>query len=82
MDNVPDKKGRLAEGNAAFRKATDPSLLSNLSRGQQPWLAVLTCSDSRVVPERIFNLSIGDAFVVRVAGNEELVQLGLKRGGL
>lgn len=69
MDNVPDKKGRLAEGNAAFRKATDPSLLSNLSRGQQPWLAVLTCSDSRVVPERIFNLSIGDAFVVRVAGN-------------
>lgn len=69
MDATPDKKGRLADGNIAFRKATDPSLFSNLSRGQQPWIAILTCSDSRVVPERIFNLSIGDAFVVRVAGN-------------
>lgn len=69
MDATPDKKGRLADGNAAFRKATDQSLLSNLSKGQQPWIAILTCSDSRVVPERIFNLSIGDAFVVRVAGN-------------
>lgn len=32
-------------------------------------MAILSCSDSRVVPERIFNLNLGDAFVVRVAGN-------------
>jgi carbonic anhydrase len=32
-------------------------------------MAVLTCSDSRVIPELIFNQSIGDIFVVRVAGN-------------
>jgi len=32
-------------------------------------VAILTCSDSRVVPERIFNLNLGDAFVVRIAGN-------------
>jgi len=69
MNGVPDKKGRLGDGNAAFRKTTDPSILSNLSKGQQPWIAILSCSDSRVVPEKIFNLSIGDAFVVRVAGN-------------
>jgi carbonic anhydrase len=69
MDAAQNRKGRLAEGNTAFRKYTDPAQLSNLAKGQQPWIAVLTCSDSRVVPERIFNLSLGDAFVVRVAGN-------------
>jgi len=37
--------------------------------GQNPKIAVLTCSDSRVIPEFIFNKSIGDIFVVRVAGN-------------
>ena len=69
MNGVPDKKGRLGDGNVAFKKATDPAILNNLSKGQQPWIAILACSDSRVVPEKIFNLSIGDAFVVRVAGN-------------
>ena len=37
--------------------------------GQSPKIAVLTCADSRVVPEFIFNASIGDLFVVRIAGN-------------
>ncbi len=37
--------------------------------GQKPKIAVLTCSDSRVVPEFIFNKKIGELFVVRVAGN-------------
>lgn len=37
--------------------------------GQDPAVAVLTCADSRVIPELIFQKSIGDIFVVRVAGN-------------
>ncbi len=37
--------------------------------GQKPKIAVLTCSDSRVIPEFIFGKSIGDLFIVRVAGN-------------
>lgn len=37
--------------------------------GQKPKIAVLTCSDSRVIPEFIFGRSIGDLFIVRVAGN-------------
>ena len=37
--------------------------------GQKPKIAILTCSDSRVIPEFIFNKSIGELFVVRVAGN-------------
>lgn len=39
-----------------------------LSR-QKPQVIVLSCSDSRVVPEFIFNKSLGELFVVRVAGN-------------
>lgn len=69
MDANIDQKKRLVDGNALFRKGVDPSLLKRLAGGQHPFIAILTCSDSRVVPERIFGLELGDAFVVRVAGN-------------
>lgn len=36
---------------------------------QNPFATVITCSDSRVIPEFIFNQNIGDIFVIRVAGN-------------
>lgn len=35
----------------------------------QPFAVLLTCSDSRVIPEIIFDQGIGDLFTVRVAGN-------------
>jgi len=62
-------KKRLVDGNAMFRKNVDPTVLSRLARKHEPFVAVLGCSDSRVPPSKIFNLSLGDAFVVRVAGN-------------
>jgi carbonic anhydrase len=37
--------------------------------GQWPFVALLSCSDSRVDPEDVFDLSAGNLFVVRVAGN-------------
>ncbi|SFC80980.1 carbonic anhydrase [Ruminococcus albus] len=37
--------------------------------GQQPYAVIVTCSDSRVLPESIFSAGIGDLFVIRVAGN-------------
>lgn len=37
--------------------------------GQHPYAIVVTCSDSRVIPEAIFSASIGDLFIIRVAGN-------------
>ena len=40
-----------------------------LVKGQHPEVLVITCSDSRVVPEFIFNCSLGDIFVTRTAGN-------------
>ncbi len=39
------------------------------ARGQNPLATILTCSDSRVPPEIIFDCGLGDLFVVRVAGN-------------
>ena len=40
-----------------------------LVNGQHPEVLVITCSDSRVVPEMIFNCSLGDIFVIRTSGN-------------
>lgn len=40
-----------------------------LTHGQHPYAIVLSCSDSRVPPEEIFDESLGKLFVVRVAGN-------------
>jgi carbonic anhydrase len=39
------------------------------SKGQHPFATVLTCSDSRVPVEILFDRGIGDIFVIRVAGN-------------
>ena len=64
-----DSKTRLMDGNAMFRRLTDSALLARLSKSHEPFIAILTCSDARVDPAKAFNLSLGDAFVVRTAGN-------------
>lgn len=45
------------------------SLRKKLASGQNPHVIILSCSDSRVSPELIFDQSLGDLFVVRTAGN-------------
>lgn len=40
-----------------------------LASGQNPHAQILSCSDSRVPPELIFDQGLGDLFIVRVAGN-------------
>jgi carbonic anhydrase len=40
-----------------------------LSKGQNPFAAVLSCADSRIAPEFCFDTARGDVFVCRVAGN-------------
>lgn len=48
-----------------------------LAGGQKPQAIVVTCSDSRVSPEHIFNQGLGDVFVIRTAGNvADAVALG------
>lgn len=37
--------------------------------GQKPFVTIVSCSDSRVVPEYVFDAGIGELFIIRVAGN-------------
>jgi carbonic anhydrase len=55
--------GTLAQKDLSAKKRED------LAKGQKPFATVLTCSDSRVPPELLFDQGLGDIFVIRVAGN-------------
>jgi carbonic anhydrase len=65
----------LVAGNERFVKGQtinprrSPSDFSALEKGQYPHAVVIACSDSRVAPEILFDLGVGDLFVVRLAGN-------------
>ena len=66
---------RLQEGNLHFIADKLDGKLQNSSRrnelvsGQHPSAIILSCSDSRVVPEFAFDTGLGELFVIRVAGN-------------
>ena len=53
----------------AIGELRDQQRRSELTGGQQPFAIILSCADSRVVPELIFDTGIGELFVIRVAGN-------------
>lgn len=55
--------GQLAHPHQALARRIETAC------GQNPFAAILTCSDSRVPPEIVFDCGLGDLFVVRVAGN-------------
>ena len=65
---------KLLEGNRNFVNGTPTTknmtleTLQKYAFHQEPYACVLTCSDSRVVPEIIFDCGIGELFVARVAG--------------
>ena len=71
-----------AEAVSSSRKVMDATLSGNLAasrsddgaargtgKDQHPFAVILSCSDSRVPPEIVFDQGLGDLFVVRVAGN-------------
>jgi carbonic anhydrase len=64
----------LAAGNARFvadqeRPREFANTRKELAKGQHPRAIVLTCADSRLSPELIFDCNLGELFVVRTAGN-------------
>ena len=65
--NLMDGNKRFVAGTLKGRKIV--SLRQSLAASQHPNVVVLTCSDSRVSPELLFDQSLGDLFVVRSAGN-------------
>lgn len=67
---------KLQDGNAAYLNAKtgsgdiSPEIRKDTcENGQHPYAIVVTCSDSRVIPESIFSAGIGEIFTIRVAGN-------------
>jgi len=70
-----DALQRLLDGNRRFAAGMKPRAdvsarrRAELAFGQEPIAAIVSCSDSRVPPELIFDQGLGDLFVCRVAGN-------------
>lgn len=66
---------RLKDGNDRF--VNDKSELINVTKerrdqlkdGQNPYAVVVSCSDSRVTPNIVFNAGLGEIFDIRLAGN-------------
>src|SRR5881227_1473544 len=66
---------KLKEGNARYTSGNmqhpgqTTERRAELTKSQHPFAIILSCSDSRVPPEIVFDQGLGDLFIVRVAGN-------------
>jgi carbonic anhydrase len=74
-DLTPDQAlAKLMEGNKRYASShsehphQDARRRHDLEKDQHPFACILSCSDSRVPPEIVFDEGLGDLFVVRVAG--------------
>ncbi|MBT7815800.1 MAG: carbonic anhydrase [Polaribacter sp.] len=70
----------LLEGNLRFinndlEKVAHLDLVKQTISGQYPKAVVLSCIDSRVPVEQVFDQAVGDVFVARVAGNFENIDI-------
>ncbi len=74
-DNKVEPLQRLMEGNQRFLAGNNihPSQsladVKQAAKGQKPFAIILSCADSRVPPEIIFDQGLSNLFVLRVAGN-------------
>lgn len=65
----------LKEGNKRYQSGqykhpnTSTDRRDSQTGGQEPFAIILSCADSRVAPELLFDRGIGDLFIIRVAGN-------------
>lgn len=78
-----DPLERLMEGNRRYVSGTverprqDHLTREAVAKGQKPFAMLVSCADSRVPPEVLFDQGLGDLFVVRAAGNiADTVALG------
>ena len=74
MLSAKEARQKLIDGNQAYIEARtgqgdiSPEIrLQTAEKGQHPYAIIITCSDSRVIPESIFSAGIGELFVIRVA---------------
>ncbi|MBS1828723.1 MAG: carbonic anhydrase [Acidobacteria bacterium] len=60
---------RFVSGRSMHPRMSLARLRETSSGGQHPFACILSCADSRVPPETVFDQGVGDLFTVRVAGN-------------
>ena len=68
ISKLKEGNGRYTSGNLQHPGQT-AERRTELARTQHPFAAIVSCSDSRVPPEIVFDQGLGDLFIVRVAGN-------------
>lgn len=70
-----DAVKRLVEGNERYVAARSASIDASVEileaevLEQDPYAIIITCADSRIIPQAIFSTGIGELFVIRIAGN-------------
>ncbi|MBC8017931.1 MAG: carbonic anhydrase [Verrucomicrobia bacterium] len=69
LQKLMDGNQRYVENQMTGTKLCDLTTRTSLAKSQHPYAIVLTCSDSRVPPEILFDKGLGEIFVIRVAGN-------------
>jgi len=69
LQRLMDGNRHYVDGQMGACRESDMAKREALATGQKPYAIILSCSDSRVPPEIIFDKSMGELFVVRVAGN-------------
>jgi carbonic anhydrase len=68
ISKLKEGNGRYTSGNLQHPGQTTERR-TELAKTQHPFAAIVSCSDSRVPPEIVFDQGLGDLFIVRVAGN-------------
>ena len=68
ISKLKEGNGRYTSGNLQHPGQTTERR-AELAKSQHPFAIIVSCSDSRVPPEIVFDQGLGDLFVVRVAGN-------------
>lgn len=69
MQKLMDGNKHYVENKLTNAAMSDAATRTSLATSQKPYAIILSCSDSRVPPEIIFDKGLGEIFVVRVAGN-------------
>ncbi len=69
LQKLMDGNKNYVENKLTNAARSDAATRTSLAKSQKPYAIILTCSDSRVPPEIVFDKGLGELFVVRVAGN-------------
>ncbi len=69
LQKLKDGNERFVTQSREYKNLDKARLTSTSENGQYPFATIIGCSDSRVPIEHIFDVGVGDVFVIRVAGN-------------